>query len=118
MKVTIQTPLELKVGNLTHFPERMREFSSKKHDAIVLDDVRDFSFLVLHQEKLQAKSDALVEFASTPGGQCAFTKWLHRIPIVVTANHSTAHQELLDDDDFLGNAENRVLLFWPVSTSP
>ena len=109
-KSLFKAPLELKIGTLDHFPEGMRAFSRKKHDAVILDDCRDFAFLVHHQEKLQAKSDALIEFASTPGGQLAYSKWLHRIPIVVTANHSTQHPELLQDDDFLGNADNRVLI--------
>ena len=88
----------------------MRAFSRKKHDAVVLDDCRDFGFLVRHQEKLQGKSDANIEFASTPGGQLAYSKWLHRVPIVVTANHTTKNPQLLDDDDFLGNGDNRVLI--------
>ena len=109
-KSLFKNPLELKVGKLEHFPDGMRAFSRQKHDAVVLDDVRDFGFLVDHQEKLQGKSDAKVEFASTPGGKCAYGKWLHRIPVVVTANYTTKNQQLLDDDDFLGKLENRVLV--------
>ena len=51
-----------------------------------------------------------MEFASTPGGQCSFTKWLPRIPIVVTANLTAVNRHLLDTDDFLGNPANRVLV--------
>ena len=109
-KSLFKNPLELKVGTLEHFPEGMRAFQRKKHDAVVLDDCRDFGFLVKHQEKLQGKSDARVEFASTPGGQCSFSKWLHRVPVVVTANNTTKNSELLDTDDFLGNLDNRVLV--------
>ena len=109
-KSLFNNPLELKIGTLAHFPEGMRAFNRKKHDAVVLDDCRDFAFLVHHQEKLQGKSDARVEFASTPGGQCSYVKWLHRVPIVVTANYTTANRQLLDIDDFLGNRANRVLL--------
>ena len=109
-KSLFQNPLELKVGNLQHFPEGMRSFSRKAHDGLVLDDVRDFAFLVQHQDKLQGKVDNVVEFASTPGGQCAYRKWLHRVPVVVTANYTTEHRTLLDDDDFLGNPGNRVLV--------
>ena len=109
-KSLFKAPLELKIGTLEHFPDAMGKFSRRTHDGLVLDDCRDFAFLVRHQEKLQGKSDALVEFGSTPGGQLAFTKWLHRVPIVVTANGSTQNRQLLDDDDFLGNPENRVLL--------
>ena len=109
-KSLFQNPLELKVGTLEYFPDGMRRFTRGTHDALILDDVRDFSFLVQHQEKLQGKVDAAVEFASTPGGQCAFKKWLWRIPIIVTANFTTKHRELLDVDDFLGNPDNRVLV--------
>ena len=109
-KSLFKAPLELKIGTLDHFPDGMRAFSRKKHDAVVLDDCRDFGFLVRHQEKLQGKSDANIEFASTPGGQLAYSKWLHRVPIVVTANHTTKNPQLLDDDDFLGNGDNRVLI--------
>ena len=91
----------------------MRAFSRKVHDAIVLDDCRDLRFLVEHQEKLQGKSDAKIEFASTPGGVCNYTKWLHRVPLVVTANYSTKDRHLLDEDDFLGNTDNRVLVKLP-----
>ena len=109
-KSLFKAPLELKIGVLEHFPEGMRRFSRQKHDAIILDDCRDFAFLVRHQEKLQGKSDAVVEFGSTPGGQLAYTKWLHRVPIVVTANYTTKHRELLYDDDFLGHPQNRTLV--------
>ena len=109
-KSLFEAPLELKVGHLEHFLDRMRQFSRKQHDGIVLDDIRDFAFLVRNQDKLQGKSDGVVEFASTPGGQLAFTKWLHRAPVVVTANFTTKNRGLLNDDDFLGNAENRVLV--------
>jgi hypothetical protein len=50
-KSLFKNPLELKVGVLQHFPDGMRAFQRKKHDAVILDDIRDFSFLVLHQEK-------------------------------------------------------------------
>ena len=109
-KSLFEAPLELKVGNLCHFPDGMRDFSRKKHDAVILDDCRDFRFLVERQEKLQGKVDAKVEFASTPGGKCKYTKWLHRVPIVVTANFSTRNRQLLDEDDFLGHPDNRVVV--------
>ena len=65
-KSLFKNPLELKVGNLQHFPARMGEFKPGTRD--ILDDVRGFDFLVQHQEKLQAKSVVKVEFSSTPGG--------------------------------------------------
>ena len=109
-KALFKNPLELKVGSLEHFPDGMRMFSRKVHDAVVLDDCRDFAWLVQHQEKLQGKVDAKVEFASTPGGTCAYTKWLHRVPLVVTANFTTKNRHLLDSDDFLGHEQNRVVV--------
>ena len=63
-----------------------------------------------HQEKLQGKVDTKSEFAATPSGQYAFSKWLWRIPIVVTANYTTRNRDLLDKFDFLWNPENRVLV--------
>ena len=109
-KSLFENPLELKVGALGQLPDGLRAFSRKVHDGIILDDVRAFSFLVQQQEKLQSKYDARLELGTTPGGQCAYHKWLWRIPIVVTANNTTTGHDLLDSDDFLGNPANRVLL--------
>ena len=106
-------PLELKVGTLEHFPDAMRKFSRKKHDGVILDDVRDLAFVVSHQEKLQGKYDYPVEFGSTQGGTCAFEKDLFAIPMVVTVNNSTKNLQLLTSDDFLGNPGNRLFLTWP-----
>ena len=85
---------------------------SKKnnYDAIILDDVRDLYFLVRHQEKCQGKYDYRVEFGTTPGGGCAFFRWLWKVPLVVTANYTTKSLDLLETDDFLGNAGNRVVV--------
>ena len=105
-------PLELKIGGLSHFPDGMRQFDRRVHDGLILDDVRDLAFIVQHQEKLQGKYNRLVEFASTPGGQCAYAKDLYAVPIVCTINNSTANRELLTEDDWLGNVGNRVLVFF------
>ena len=105
-----QRPLELKVGTLQHFPEAMRRFDRDNFDGLVLDDVRDLTFLSEHQEKLQGKVDKAVEFASTPGGKCAYEKWLWRVPVVFTANYTTRNRELLQSNDFLGNQDNRVVV--------
>ena len=109
-KSLFKSPLELKVGTLEQLPDGLRAFVRKRHDGIVLDDVRDFGFLVRHQEKLQSKYDVRLELGTTPGGQCTYHKWLWRVPLVVTANYSTTGRELLDTDDFLGNLGNRTLL--------
>ena len=115
-KSLFKAPLELKIGKLTDFPDRMRDFSRKVHDGIVLDDVRAFSFLVQHQEKLQAKYEPQVEFGSTASGMYSFKKWLWRVPLVATANYTTTEQELLETDDFLGNAGNRTVVHFQTRT--
>ena len=56
------------------------------------------------------KYDGVVEFASTPGGSCAYHLDLFAIPIVATINYSTKNRELLNTHDWLGNAGNRVLV--------
>ena len=101
-------PLELKVGALPHFPEAMRNFDKDKFDGLVLDDVRDLLFLNEHQEKLQGKYSGPVEFASTPGGKCAYWRDLFRVPVVVTVNNATRNLKLLQTGahDFLGKHEN------------
>ena len=109
-KSLFKRPLVLAVGDLEHFPDGMRRFRRKHHDGIVLDDLRDFYFCVRHQEKLQGKVDAVTEFAATPSGQYAFTKWLWRVPVVVTANYTTSNRDLLNNNDFLANADNRVVV--------
>ena len=91
----------------------MRHFQRGLHDGIVLDDVRDFAFLVKNQEKIQGKYDALVEFASTPGGALAYTKDLFAVPIVVTTNNDTANRELLQTSDWLRLPENVVRADFP-----
>ena len=66
-KSLFTNPLELKVGKLEQMPDGMRAFSRKLHDGIVLDDIRAFSFLVQHQEKLQSKYDARLEALEAGG---------------------------------------------------
>lgn len=113
-KSLFKAPLELKIGKLDHFPDKLREFSRKEHDAVILDDCRDFGWLVAQQEKLQGKYDLRVELGSTPGGQLAYSKWLWRIPLVVTANLTTKNPGLLENDDFLGQPANRVVVNFPL----
>lgn len=109
-KSLFKRPLVLAVGDLEHFPDGLRKFRRKFHDGIVLDDMRDFYFCVRHQEKLQGKVDAEIEFASTPSGQYTFSKWLWRVPVVVTANFTTRNRDLLTANDFLANEHNRVVV--------
>ena len=101
----------MKVGPLLeHFPDSMKRFVRGKHQAIILDDVRDCEFFARHQEKLQGKYDSLVEFASTPGGQCAYSHDPFAIPIIATINNATRNRDLLQTDDWLGHPDNRVLM--------
>ena len=109
-KSLFERPLVLQVGDLEHFPDGMRNFNRTFHDGIVLDDMRDFYFCVRHQEKLQGKVDTEVEFAFTPSGNCAYSKWLWKAPIIVTANDTTRNRDLLKENDFLANGDNRVLV--------
>ena len=109
-KSLFKRPLVLAVGGLEHFPDGMRKFNRELHDGIVLDDLRDFYFCVRHQEKLQGKVDTETEFAATPSGQYAFSKWLWRVPVVVTANYTTKNIDLLANNDFLANPDNRVVV--------
>ena len=88
----------------------MRSFRRKYHDGLVLDDLRDMYFLIRHQEKVQGKVDVESEFASTPSGNYAYSKWLWKVPVVVTANYTTRNLDLLRDNDFLANEGNRVLV--------
>ena len=113
VKSLFRNALELKIGALEHFPSQMRSFSRDVHDALILDDVRDLAFLVAHQDKLQGKYDAVLEFASTPGGVCSFTKWLFKVPVAVTCNYSTKNLEYLTENDFLGKVANRVVVDFP-----
>ena len=113
VKSLFKNPLVVQIGPLEHFPDKMRDYDRKIHDAIILDDVRDLKFLQLHQEKLQGKYDTRVEFASTPGGRCAYSRWLFKTPLVVTVNYSTANLSLLETDDFLSCARNRVIVEYP-----
>jgi hypothetical protein len=114
-KTLFKNPLEVKVGALVdYWPDGLRQFSRKLHDGLILDDVRDLRFLRDQQEKLQGKYDYPYEFASTPGGQCAYKKWLYQVPIVDTINNSTKNLDFLETDDFLKNPGNRVLVHFPL----
>ena len=116
VKSLFRKPLELKVGALVHFPDKMRLFNRREYDGVVLDDVRDLDFLAQHQHILQGKYDERVEFASTPGGQCAFRRWLYRVPFAATVNYSTANLGYLKTHDWLNKPDNCVLV--ELETSP
>ena len=109
-KSLFTNPLVLQIGDLDHFPDGLRHFDRHAHDAVILDDLRDFKFCVLHQEKLQGKVSTKFEFATTASGMFAYSKWLWKVPLVFTANYTTRNLELLRQNDFLGRPENRVLI--------
>ena len=108
-------PLTLHVGWLEHFPDKMRKFDRAVYDGIILDDIRDLKFLHLHQEKVQGKYHDMIEFASTPGGQCAFERWLFKVPLVAIVNDSTSNLDMLETDDFLSCSKNCVVVECPPS---
>lgn len=112
-KTLFRHPLELKIGSLLYFPDKMRMFRRGHHDGLVLDDVRDLRCVSDNQEKLQGKYDAPVEFASTPGGTCAYSKYLFAVPTVLTINYSTENLGFLESHDWLGKASNRVVVQFP-----
>ena len=105
-------PLELKIGPLLHFPDKLRSFDRRQHDGLVLDDVRDLRFLTENQDKIQGKYNVELEFGITPGGQCKYEKYLFRVPIVATINHSTLNLQFLDNHDWLGKEGNRVVVYF------
>ena len=112
-KSLFRKPLELQISSLGHFPDHLRSFDRAVHDGIVLDDIRDLAFVANVQDKLQGKYDALLEFASTPGGQCKYYKYLFRIPIVATVNFSTCNSHFLETHDWLGKESNRTVIHLP-----
>ena len=75
-----------------------------------MDDIRDLVWVKMNQEKLQGKPEGPIEFASTPSGGYAYEHYLYRTPMILTINEDTANQQMLDEDDWLGNPGNRVVL--------
>ena len=90
-----QEPVQATFGtedrNFGVFPETMRHFQRAVHDGLVLDDVKDLNFLVSHQEKLQGKYDALVEFGST-------ARWHMRIPSRFVWRASGCNSQLFNEE--------------------
>ena len=69
----------------------------------------------LGREEREGKYDDVIEFASAPGGQCAFERWLSKVPPVATVNYSTSNLDMLETDDFLSCSKSRVLNEYPPS---
>ena len=61
-----------------------------------------------------------MEFASTQGGTCAYSKFLFRVPFVATINDSTKNLQHLDGHDWLRLPSNvvRVNLRGPMYEAP
>lgn len=108
-----EKPLEMKIGPLLHFPDKLRAFDRNIHDGIILDDVRDLRFLTDNQDKIQGKYNAELEFGITPGGQCKYEKYLFQVPMVATLNYSTENLSFLDTHDWLSKKGNRVVVHFP-----
>jgi len=105
-KSLFERPFKVEIGDLPHFPDKMRQFDKKRFDGIVLDDVRDLSFVALHQEKLQGNYEAELEFGSTAGGTCVYYQDLWKVPVAVTVNFSTRNLDFLATHDYLSKKEN------------
>ena len=59
------------------------------------------------------KYAARVEFATTTGGTCAYSRYLFAVPIAITANHSTRNLDFLHTHDWLKHTSNRVFVQFP-----
>ena len=94
----------------TEFAHSLFQNALKLHDGIILDDVRDLSFLTENQDKIQGKYNTQLEFGTTPGGQCKYEKYLFRVPVVATLNYSTQNLSYLEHHDWLSKAGNRVVV--------
>ena len=57
---------------------------------MVLDDLRDITFLNDHQDVLQS-TDIPAEFGSSMTGQWAKLKDLYAVPFIVTTNYTSPH---------------------------
>ena len=67
----------------------------------------------LGREEREGKYDDAIEFASAPGGQCAFERWLFKVPLVAIVNYSPSNLDMLETDDFLSCSKNRVVVEYP-----
>ena len=57
-----------------------------------------------------SKYAARVEFATTTGGTCAYSRYLFAVPIAVT---STCNLDFLHTHDWLKHTSNRVFVQFP-----
>ena len=103
-------PLYVEIGAQNRWPARMKKLDRSVHDGLVLDDLRDLSFLEENQEKLQGKYNRPVELFNTPGGELAVTLDLFRLPMVFTINDDTKNLKLLETSDFLQKRSNVCVL--------
>ena len=64
-------PLVLRIGNSEHWPDTLRKFSREHHTHVVMDDVRDRSWVGRMQDEEHGVWDEELEFGTTQGGTCA-----------------------------------------------
>ena len=69
----------------------------------------------LGREEREGKYDDVIEFASAPGGQCAFERWLSKMPPVATVDYSTSNLNRLVTSDLLSCSKGRVVVEYPPS---
>ena len=105
-------PLYLEIGSQSLWPPGMKHLDRALHDGLILDDLRDLTFIHENQEKLQGKYNRPVTLFNTPGGELACSVDLYRLPIIFTVNNSTKNLEYLRTHDFCRRRENvRLLCF-------
>ena len=63
----------------------LREYSSEKHDVIVLDNLNDQQFVLDNRAVLQANND-IHTFAESKTGIYSYSVWLWRVPIIMTVD--------------------------------
>ena len=69
----------------------------------------------LGREEREGKYDDVIEFAIAPGGQCAFERWLSKVPPVAKVNYSTSNLNMLVTSYFLSCSKERVVVEHPPS---
>ena len=108
-----RNPLELKVGSLEHFPEKMRSFARGSTTASSLTTFGISSSLRTTRRSSKASTTLLLSLRARLGGELAYEKDLYAVPVVATVNYSTKNLELLETSDWLKLPGNRVLVKFP-----
>ena len=103
------------MGGAKNFLIEMEHDMAKESEVVFLEiqlraAQRKVKFLREHQEALQGKYDALVEFGSSATGMYSYSLDLYRLPVMVTINNDTKNLQLLQTDDFTSKREHVYLL--------